>query len=152
MNGLKIKKKEYFHYLPDTAEKKSETRRKEVNWRAPLKRPEIFSYTIEKLKDGWSPDIIAGNLKLLYPDDTSMYISHECIYQFIYTKLGKELHLRECLLRSHKRRKKQTGRSMRKISKIPNRVGIEQRTIDHPLCELGDGTKGLLREEFGHFE
>ena len=144
LNPLREKQKENFHYLPDTADKKSENRRKEVNWRAPLKRPEIFSYTIEKLKDGWSPDIIAGNLKLLYPVDTSMHISHECIYQFIYTKHGKELHLRKYLLRSHKKRKKQIGRSTRKLSKIPNRVGIEKRKIDYPLCEI--------RNEFGHFE
>lgn len=86
-NGLGEKKKEHYHYLPDTAQIKSEKRRKSVNWRAPLKRPEILEYTLIHLKLGWSPDIIAGNLKFLYPSDASMHISHECIYQFIYTKL-----------------------------------------------------------------
>lgn len=44
------RKKDIYHYLPDTAQDKSEKRRKEVNWRSPLKRPEIFEYTIEHLK------------------------------------------------------------------------------------------------------
>lgn len=149
LNGLKEKKPEHYHYLPDTAQTKSEKRRKNVNWRSPLKRPEILNYTMTQLKLGWSPDIIAGNLKLLYPTDISMHISHECIYQFIYTKLWHELGenrnwLKQYLLRSHKRRKKQSGRSLRKSSKIPNRIDISQRKIDHPFCEI--------RDEFGHFE
>lgn len=154
LNGLKEKKPEHYHYLPDTAQDKSEKRRKEVNWRSPLKRPEIFEYTIEHLKKWWSPDIIAGNLKLLYPKDSSMHISHECIYQFIYTKLWHELWeiwsdekqywLKQYLLRSHKRRRKKTGRSLNKMSKIPNRIDISQRKLDHPFCEI--------RDEFGHFE
>ena len=49
-NGIKQKIPEYYHYLPDTAEMKSEKRRKEVNWRAPLKNPETLSYTIKHLK------------------------------------------------------------------------------------------------------
>lgn len=154
--------KEIYHYLPDTAQMKSEKRRKEVNWRAPLKRPEILSHVVEHLKFGWSPDIIAGSLKLLYPNDSSMHISHECIYQFIYTKLwhelgetgydGTQLWLKQYLLRAHKRRKKKTGRSLKKSSKIPNRVDISQRKIDHPLCAVWEGTKNLIRDEFGHFE
>jgi len=153
-NGLGEKKKEHYHYLPDTAQTKKEKRRKAVNWRAPLKRPEILEYTVTKLKLGWSPDIIAGNLKLLHPNDASMHISHECIYQFIYTKLwhelgeigsdGKQRWLKQYLIRSHKRRKKKTGRSLKKSQKIPNRIDISQRKIDHPFCEI--------RDEFGHFE
>lgn len=148
-NGLGEKKKEHYHYLPDTAQIKSEKRRKSVNWRAPLKRPEILEYTLIHLKLGWSPDIIAGNLKFLYPSDASMHISHECIYQFIYTKLWHELWengkwLKQYLLHSHKRRRKKIGRSLKKSQKIPNRIDISQRTIDHPFCET--------RDEFGHFE
>jgi transposase, IS30 family len=149
LNGIREKKPEYYHYLPDTAQTKSEKRRKWVNWRAPLKRPAILEHVVRHLKLGWSPDIIAGDLRLLYPWDTTMHISHECIYQFIYTKLWHELWenakwLKQYLLRSHKRRKKKTGRSLTKSSKIPNRVDIFQRNIDHPFCEI--------RDEFGHFE
>jgi len=53
-----------------------------------------------KLKQNWSPEQIAGWLKLSYPDDSTMQISHETIYRslFIQTRgvLKKELikHLR----------------------------------------------------------
>lgn len=56
LNPLKEKKKEYFHYLPDTAAAKA-IRRRRVNWRVPLKRLEILSYTIDHLWQGWSPNI-----------------------------------------------------------------------------------------------
>ena len=138
---------QYYHYLPDSAQSKSDKRRKEGNWRSPLKNTFVFSYVIEHLHLWWSPDIISGNLKLLFPlsSQKAFYsISHECIYQFIYSKKGEELELKSLLLRSHKRRRKQTGRSMRKLSKIVNRRDISLRKNDHPLCEM--------REEFGHFE
>lgn len=146
LNHLQNKNPEHYQYLPDRAQIKSEKRRKEVNWRAPLKRPEILEYTVVQMKLWWSPDIIAGNLKLLYPEDSSMHISHECIYQFIYTKKWEELWenwrwLKQYLLRSHKRRKKKTGRSLKKWIKIPNRVDISQR----PKWVES-------RQEFGHFE
>lgn len=141
LNHLKEKKEEHYHYLPDRAQIKTEVRRKEVNWRAPLKKPEIFSHVVKHLRLWWSPDIIAGSLKLLYPNDPSMYASHECIYQFIYSKKWEELKLKYYLLRSHKRRKKQTGRSLNKSCKIPNRIDISQRPK-----EVEE------RKEFGHFE
>jgi transposase, IS30 family len=148
LNHLKEKKKEHYHYLPDRAEKKSEVRRNEVNWRAPLKNPETLRYTIEHLSLGWSPDIIAGSITTLSWEERKirnlMIISHECIYQFIYSKKWEELWLKHYLLRSHKRRKKQTGRSLKKSCKIPNRVDISQRKEAYPECES--------RKEFGHFE
>lgn len=152
LNGIREKKPEHYHYLPDTAQDKSEKRRKEVNWRAPLKRPEILSHVIRHLKLWWSPDIIAWDLRIQYPTDISMHISHECIYQFIYSRKWEELHLKQYLLRSHKRRKKKTGRSLQKSSKIPNRIDISQRKIDHPFCEIRDESWCLVRDEFGHFE
>lgn len=44
------KSRELYHYLPDSAQKKRDTRRKMANWRAPLKNIFIFQYVIEKLK------------------------------------------------------------------------------------------------------
>ena len=143
LNGAKwSRKEEDYHYLPDTAEHKYYLRRKRDGWRSPLKNPRVFSYVVQKLKEElWSPDIIAGNLALEYPDNPSMRVSHECIYQFIYSKHWEELWLKRFLLRSHKKRKKKTGRSVRKTSKIPNRVDIllRPKTVED-------------RKEFWHFE
>ena len=140
-NGLGIKKKEDYHYLPDNAHRKYRNRRKSCGWRPPLKNNSVREYVIWKLREGWSPDIIAGTMRKEYPDNPYFRISHECIYQFIYSKQGEELNLKYCLVRAHKRRKKKTGRNVRKVSNIPNRVDISLRP------------EGVLeRKEFGHFE
>lgn len=82
-------------------------------------------------------------LKKDFPDDISMRVSHECIYQFIYSKEGEKLNLKSFLLRSHRRRKAKTGRSVRGVSKtrIPGRIDIDERPVSI-----------LTREEFGHWE
>ena len=49
-NGLQEKTSDHYYYLPDRAQTKTEKRRKEVNWRAPLKRPEILQHVIKHLK------------------------------------------------------------------------------------------------------
>ena len=49
----------------------------------------------EKLKPRWSPQQIAGWLKLTYPDDPEMQVSHESIYRTLFVQsrgaLRKEL-------------------------------------------------------------
>jgi IS30 family transposase len=37
-----------------------------------------------KLKVDWSPEIIAEKLKIDYPDNDEMRVSHETIYRWIY--------------------------------------------------------------------
>lgn len=90
----------------------------------------MYRYVISGLtENGWSPDIISGKMKAEYPDNLSMRISHECIYQFIYSKAGEKLNLKNFLLRSHRKRKEKTGRSVRGVGKtrIPGRVDIDER-------------------------
>ncbi len=55
----------------------------------------LKSYVYEKLKIEWSPQEIANRIKLEYPQDRHMRISHETIYKHIYClprgELKKEL-------------------------------------------------------------
>lgn len=99
-------------------------------------------YVYRGLLNGYSPDQIAGSIKLLYPNDSIMSISYEAIYQHIYrhrqSTLGKKL-IRLLPYHHHKRR------ANRKFGKnrirIKDQVSIEQRPhhIQH-------------REEVGHWE
>jgi len=140
-NNSADKQKEDYQYLPDRANIKYLKRRKQDWWRPPLKNPKIFEYVVSGMKEKWwSPDIIAGTIKLDYPENISMRISHECIYQFIYSKKWEELGLKKYLLRSHKRRKKKNWRKVRR-SNIPGRIDISLRP-----------ESVLTREEFGHYE
>jgi IS30 family transposase len=69
----------------------------------------------------WSPEIVAGRLKRLRPD--LPYISHEAIYQYIYSDAP---HLIDCLVRSHPNRWPK-GKSKHCRIRIPDRVSITQR-------------------------
>lgn len=51
----------------------------------------LREYIYEKLKSEWSPEEIASRIKLEYPQDTTMRISHETIYQHLYVLPKREL-------------------------------------------------------------
>lgn len=95
-------------------------------------------YIAKKLELGWSPEQIAGRLKLRH---SPLYVSPETIYQFLYTDpWAKEEGLYQYLRYGRKKRKKQTGRGVHR-SKIPNRVSIH----DRPAIVSA-------RKEYGHCE
>jgi IS30 family transposase len=57
--------------------------------------PMLAGIVAEKLKRRWSPEQIAGWLKLTYPDDPEMQVSHESIYRTLFVQsrgaLNREL-------------------------------------------------------------
>lgn len=130
----------YECYTPCQAQKRATGRRAASSQgRYRLKDKRIRAYVEEKLAVGWSPELIAGRLKLDHPRKS---ISHEAIYQYIYHQAteGREV-LIACLRRAHKKRKaKGLGRKEKK-TKIPNRVSIEQRPVSADSRRL-----------FGHWE
>lgn len=143
-------------YEPSHANHAAEDRKKNAwNAREPLKSKKIFSYVMEKLKDGWSPEQISGRLKYEdYPTDKTWHICMETIYQFIYKEktdktkeglriariLDKRLSesnsvatvtdhnrpLYEYLRRKQVRRRKKNGRKSQRV-RIPDRVSIHDR-------------------------
>jgi IS30 family transposase len=122
-------------YLSHSAQQKSEIRWQFTHKKERLKCSTIRTYVIEKIKFGWSPDLIAGRLKLEFPN---LRISHEAIYQFIYNEKSE---LSVYLPRKRaKRLSKKYFRKVRK-TKILNRIPISQRPIE-----------ANERKEFGHFE
>jgi IS30 family transposase len=73
------------------------------------------------LGKGWSPELIAGRLKKEHPQWPT--ISHEAIYQWIYSERRD---LVGYLVRAHPKRRKRWKISSRKI-RIPERVSIQKR-------------------------
>ncbi len=102
-----------------------------------LKDKLTYAYVLEKLKEGWSPEQIAGRLQL---ETGEKIISYETIYQFIYKKSLKEDRLWEYLPRKQKHRHKKHGRKAQK-ARIPQRVSIHERPVEIDL-----------RIEIGHWE
>ena len=136
-NGLKDKKDaEKWMYNSWRAQKKYLDRRKESKQLCPLKTLALFEYVPMMLKKWYSPDIIAWRASL----DWIWDISHECIYQFIYSRMWIKMELAQYLPRKHKRRRKKSWRK-EKRTLIPNRVWIELRPVEVEN-----------REEFGHWE
>lgn len=67
---------------------------------------QLLGYIQAKLRGEWSPEEISKRLKLEYPDDLSMRISHESTYQYLYCLPKGELkkELMRGLRRNRKRR------------------------------------------------
>jgi transposase, IS30 family len=92
----------------------------------PLKNPDVYTYVTRQLREGWSPDQIAGRLKLEHPDDPHWRVCAETIYRWIYRPDQAERRWWEYLRRKQKKRRKRGGRRVSRTP-IPDRVSIDQR-------------------------
>lgn len=99
-------------------------------------------YVFKGLLSQWTPEQIAGEIKLEYPNDPIMSISHESIYRYIYTQPQARLNRKLIKLLVRKKTRKRPPKKRRGTgSKITNQVGIDNRPkyID-------------FREKVGHWE
>lgn len=135
----------------------------------PLKNPDVYSYVLDNLQGGWSPEQISGRLREVdHRGEPHWQICMETIYQFIYKPktdktregqrqesiLNRKLARRagkitvtdynrplwEFLRRKQKRRRKKGGRKSQRV-RIPDRVSIHNRP-----AIVGK------RIQFGHWE
>jgi len=87
----------------------------------------------KKLRECWSPDQIAGWLKLTHPNDESYHVSHETIYRSLFIQargvLKKEL---QQFLKSKRtiRRSKQSSLKNDGLGQITNTVSIRERPAE----------------------
>jgi IS30 family transposase len=121
----------YRNYRPAQAQRFAQERQQAK------RRPQIRSQTWQQvealLRQQWSPEQISGRLQV----EGQPSVSHERIYQYIYTdqRQGGQLyrHLRCC-----KQRRKRYGRNDRRGA-IPGRVSIEERpAVVEAKSRLGD--------------
>lgn len=127
-------------YEPVQAHEIASKKERQQRRKAPLKNVQVFTYVRKKLKEDWSPQIIAGRLPIEHPGES---IVHETIYQYIYGK-GKRHRLWKRLPLHRKRRKRMKGRGVHKDkprSKIPGAISIDKRS-----------TKANNRSQIGHVE
>lgn len=99
------------------------------------KDSELRNFMIDKLKQGWSPELIAGRLK---QDNGYCVISHETIYRYIYSSKGMKLKLYKMLLKKRKfrypriKRRRQAIANSRKTSIKERETEIDYRkTMGH---------------------
>lgn len=119
------------YYIPRLAHERALAKRKCRGRTERLKNERVRFYVVAKLKLRWSPEQIAGRIRL----DLGERISHEAIYQYIYAQInrdgwgfpksGKE-DLRSCLRRHRRHRMKKGLRRSERVLK-PFGASIENR-------------------------
>ena len=125
-------------YLPDTAGRQYKERRRHCHPKSRLSDGELRKYVLLKLEKGWSPELIAGQLRKRFG---RTLVNHETIYKFIYeSEVGKQWKLYEYLPRGKKKRTKRHGRKTKKCA-VKNRVFIDMRQRE-----------ANERTEVGHWE
>ena len=104
--------------------------------------PKLKMFVYRSLLKGTSPELLSGQIKVLYPNDPVMSISYESVYKHIYrhrqSSLGKKL-IKLLPYHHHKRRDK------RKFGKKRIRIK-DQVSIDNRPAYIE------LRLEAGHLE
>jgi len=123
------------YYLAHKAQHRAETRNCLAHQRRRLKHPSLRRYVAQRLRGGWSPELIAGRWRRRHPDSA---ISHEAIYQWVYAEAR---HLIPCLVRAHRRRKPRGASRKHRTTHIPSRVSIRHRPASV-----------LRRRQVGHWE
>ena len=114
-------------YSAHSAQERYERCRQVCRPHPKLSQFRLREYVVEHIRDGeWSPEEVSGRLRLDYPDDPTMRISHETIYRSIYTDSSLRFLLIYLAQSRPKRRKRGQGKTRRGPT-IPDRVGIEQR-------------------------
>ena len=121
-------------YRPELAEEDAVGRR----WRKPslFRNRHRRRHVKTKLRLGWSPEQIAGRLR---SESSPLYVCTESIYQWIYGKEGRRLHLYSWLPYARKQRGRRIARKPK--DKIPNATSITLRPQ-----EINQ------RLQFGHWE
>ena len=102
-------------------------KKRKLDTHEPLKQ-----FVLKHLDMYWSPEQIAKRLKIVYPMDMTMRISHESIYSYLYVQprgaLRKELI--KCLRRKHINRRLRNGKSRRNCGPIQDYISIEERPAE----------------------
>ena len=122
-------------YRANRAQARAEKRKKESHTRQRLANPVIQKYVVRKLKEEWTPEIIAGKLSL---DKPGYKTNHESIYLWIYKDRRD---LIQWLPRAHRNRQKRSSIKNKRCIRVPDRTMIEHRD---PQIQT--------RNEAGHWE
>jgi len=113
----------------------------------------LYDHIINHLEQGHSPDMISGRLKITYPNDVKMRVSHETIYRWIYDDRLQRGELYKHLLRRHKRRIRR-GLWSKKGGILKGRVSIHDRPESvNERKQIGDWEGDLMegKRSTGYF-
>lgn len=113
-------------YFPARAQAAAQRRRRASKAAWKLAGGPLAAYVQQKLQQYWSPEQIAGRLRVDFPDAPAMRISHQGIYDWIAARKAEGGTWHSFLRQGRRKRRKRYG-TAEKRGRIVGRVGIEQR-------------------------
>jgi IS30 family transposase len=116
-------------YRPSAAHREAYDRARRPKVRR-LESAALREVVTDRIEQWWSPEQIARRLRLDFPDDPMMWVSHETIYQSIFVQGRGELRreLARCL-RSGRAERRPRGRLDHR-GRIPDMVNISERPAE----------------------
>ncbi len=125
-------------YWHEAAQHRCEERRRRPRHRRRAEHGRLRRYVFRRLGRDWSPEQIAGRLRLDHAGEARMRISAETVYQWAYDDAAAGGALYHHLRRAHRKRRRQkrygTGRG-----RLPGALGIALRPdIVDPRTRFGD--------------
>ena len=132
----------WLNYSPSAAQRKAEQRARRPKTAKLAASPGLRAEVASRLNDKHSPEQISRRLKLDFPDDAEMQVSHETIYRSLYVQGKGELQreLSRCL---------RTGRALRK----PRRRATERRPRMSDMVTIADRPPEVADRALpGHWE
>lgn len=135
-------------YRPFDAHRRATTRRARQHRRRVDTNSELAAVVGELLAQRWSPQQISRHLRLHFPDDPSMRLCHESIYQAVYQPNSR--FLRPSRLAPHRRSPLRTGRDHRRAH---HRQQRRRGRFQQPMLTIHDRPfPPVDRSEAGHWE
>lgn len=129
-----------YRYYAGEASVKARHRRKHSKQLLPkvLDHRPLLKYVLRGLKKRWSPEQIAGRIRLDFQDDDSMRVSHETIYCWLREDKRQGGDTYRFLRQAKRFRRKKYGSSLKRY-RIQNQTSIDQRPkVVEKRKRLGD--------------
>jgi transposase, IS30 family len=125
-------------YRPSRAQAQADQRRRDSKTPCKLEDTDLGAYVQDHLRQYWSPEQIAGRLRLDRPDTPGGWVSHQGIYDWIARQKAAGGTWHTFLRQSRRKRRKRYG-TAEKRGRIVGRVGLEKRpAVVEAKTRLGD--------------
>jgi len=135
-------------YQPFDAHRRATARRGRHHPRRVDTNEQLSSMLTELLGQRWSPQQISRHLRLRFPEDRSMWLCHESIYQAVYQPNSR--FIRPSRLAPHRRSPLRTGRDHRRAHQCQHR---RRPRFQQPMLSIHDRPfLPIDRSQAGHWE
>ena len=128
-------------YRPVAAHRRARERRRDANVSRGrrMDHPELACHVHKGLSWRWSPEQIAGRIRVEFDDLPDLWVSHETLYSWIWRDKRRGGSWHSCLRQGHKKNKRRSRGKTDGRKTIPNRTWIDDRPEEvNARSRLGD--------------